>query len=147
MGGLAERSCPDDRRAGAGAIPNSPTGYRERQANRRPRAGRRATSPSACWHCASRWPPTSREVVAAIQDILDIERIGDYAKNIAKRALQLNQSSRCARWTSIPGWGISPSRSSRMLDAYVEKDADRRSRSGAGTRKSTMYTWRCSASF
>ena len=32
-----------------------------------------------------------REVVAAIKISSDIERIGDYSKNIAKRALQLNQ--------------------------------------------------------
>lgn len=35
-----------------------------------------------------------REVIAAIKISADIERIGDYAKNIAKRALQLNSRHR-----------------------------------------------------
>jgi len=34
-----------------------------------------------------------REVIAAIKISADIERIGDYAKNIAKRTLQLNQQA------------------------------------------------------
>ena len=46
-----------------------------------------------------------REVVAAIKISSDIERIGDYAKNIAKRALQLNQLGPLRPVSSIPRMG------------------------------------------
>jgi phosphate transport system protein len=46
-----------------------------------------------------------REVVAAIKISSDIERIGDYSKNIAKRALQLNQLAPLRPVSSIPRMG------------------------------------------
>jgi phosphate transport system protein len=66
-----------------------------------------------------------REVVAAIKIASDIERIGDYAKNIAKRAIVLSNVDPMKPVTSIP-------RMSRMaltiikdvLDAYIAKDAE-----------------------
>lgn len=66
-----------------------------------------------------------REVVAAIKIASDIERIGDYAKNIAKRAIVLAQHEPLKPAASIP-------RMSRLalqivkgvLDAYIAKDAE-----------------------
>ncbi len=65
-----------------------------------------------------------REVVAAIKISSDIERIGDYAKNIAKRALQLNQLGPLRPVSSIPRMGkLAQQIVKDVLDAYVEKDA------------------------
>jgi phosphate transport system protein len=47
-----------------------------------------------------------REVVAAIKIAADLERIGDYAKNIAKRALILNQGAPMRPVNSIPRMGV-----------------------------------------
>ena len=67
-----------------------------------------------------------REVVAAIKISSDIERIGDYAKNIAKRALQLNQRQPLRPVSSIPRMGkLAQQIVKDVLDAYVEKDAER----------------------
>jgi phosphate transport system protein len=64
-----------------------------------------------------------REVVAAIKISSDIERIGDYAKNIAKRALQLNQLAPIRPVSSIPRMGrLAQQIVKDVLDAYVEKD-------------------------
>jgi phosphate transport system protein len=66
-----------------------------------------------------------REVVAAIKISSDIERIGDYAKNIAKRALQLNQLAPLRPVSSIPRMGrLAQQIVKDVLDAYVEKDAN-----------------------
>jgi phosphate transport system protein len=66
-----------------------------------------------------------REVVAAIKISSDIERIGDYAKNIAKRALQLNQQAPLRPVSSIPRIGrLAQQIVKDVLDAYVEKDAN-----------------------
>jgi len=67
-----------------------------------------------------------REVVAAIKISADLERIGDYAKNIAKRALILSQSAPMRPVNSIPRMGaIAQQIVKGVLDAYIDKDADR----------------------
>ena len=67
-----------------------------------------------------------REVVAAIKIAADLERIGDYAKNIAKRALILNQGAPMRPVNSIPRMGALAQQIVKgVLDAYMEKDADR----------------------
>jgi phosphate transport system protein len=67
-----------------------------------------------------------REVVAAIKIAADIERIGDYAKNIAKRAIILNQGAPMRPVNSIPRMGALAQQIVKgVLDAYIEKDADR----------------------
>lgn len=67
-----------------------------------------------------------REVIAAIKIASDLERIGDYAKNIAKRAIILNQQSPVRPVNSIPRMGaIAQQIVKGVLDAYIEKDADR----------------------
>ena len=66
-----------------------------------------------------------REVVAVIKISSDIERIGDYSKNIAKRALQLNQLAPLRPVSSIPRMGrLAQQIVKDVLDAYVEKDAN-----------------------
>jgi phosphate transport system protein len=66
-----------------------------------------------------------REVVAAIKIASDIERIGDYAKNIAKRALILTQATPMRPAASIPRMAaLARQIVKEALDAYVEKDKD-----------------------
>jgi phosphate transport system protein len=66
-----------------------------------------------------------REVVAAIKISSDIERIGDYAKNIAKRALQLNQAAPLRPTNSIPRMGdLAVKLINAVLSAYANDDAD-----------------------
>ena len=67
-----------------------------------------------------------RAIVVSLKIASDLERIGDYAKNIAKRAIALSQSAPAAPIRGVP-------RMSRMvesmihdvLDAYVRRDVDR----------------------
>jgi phosphate transport system protein len=67
-----------------------------------------------------------REIVSALKISSDLERMGDYAKNVAKRAIALNQLPPVKPAGSIP-------RMARLvqgiikdtLDAYIERDADR----------------------
>jgi phosphate transport system protein len=66
-----------------------------------------------------------REVVAAIKISSDIERIGDYAKNIAKRTLQLNQQAPLKPTGSIPRMGdLAIKLISAVLSAYANDDAE-----------------------
>lgn len=66
-----------------------------------------------------------REVIAAIKISADIERIGDYAKNIAKRALQLNQQAPLRPTNSIPRMGdLAVKLISAVLSAYANDDAE-----------------------
>jgi phosphate transport system protein len=66
-----------------------------------------------------------REVVAAIKISSDIERIGYYAKNIAKRALQLNQAAPLRPTNSIPRMGdLAVKLINAVLSAYANDDAD-----------------------
>jgi phosphate transport system protein len=67
-----------------------------------------------------------REIVSALKISSDLERMGDYAKNVAKRAIALNQLPPVRPAGAIP-------RMARLvqgiikdtLDAYIERDPDR----------------------
>ena len=67
-----------------------------------------------------------REIVSALKISSDLERMGDYAKNVAKRAMALNQLPPVKPAGAIP-------RMARLvqgiikdtLDAYVERDPER----------------------
>ena len=48
---------------------------------------------SGCWPCASRWRATFAQIVAALKTSTDLERICDYAANVAKRSMALNQTA------------------------------------------------------
>ena len=64
-----------------------------------------------------------REVVAAIKIASDIERIGDYAKNIAKRAIVLAQYDPLKPAASIPRMSrLALTIIKDVLDAYAQND-------------------------
>ena len=52
---------------------------------------------SSCWRCASRWRPICASSLSSIKIAADLERIGDYANNIAKRAIVLTSARRRRR--------------------------------------------------
>jgi phosphate transport system protein len=67
-----------------------------------------------------------REVVAALKISSDLERIGDYAANVAKRAIALSQAAPVKPLAAIPRMGRLVQQIIKVvLDAYVEKDADK----------------------
>jgi phosphate transport system protein len=67
-----------------------------------------------------------REVVAALKISSDLERIGDYAANVAKRAIALSQAAPVKPLAAIPRMGKLVQQIIKdVLDAYVEKDADK----------------------
>jgi phosphate transport system protein len=66
-----------------------------------------------------------REVVAAIKIASDVERIGDYAKNIAKRAIVLSSQPPMKPVASIPRMSqLALQIVKDVLDSYIEKDAE-----------------------
>jgi phosphate transport system protein len=66
-----------------------------------------------------------RQVVSAIRIAIDIERIGDLAKNIAKRALVLNQEQPVRLTQGLVRMGRQcQSQIKAVLDAYAARNAD-----------------------
>jgi len=56
----------------------------------------------------------------------DIERVGDYAKSIAKRARRLNQQPQLKRFVTIPRVAdLVQAMLKDVLDAFVERDVDK----------------------
>jgi phosphate transport system protein len=67
-----------------------------------------------------------REVVAALKISSDLERIGDYATNIAKRAIALPEAPVIATLHAIPRMAnLVQGLIKDVLDAYIAHDADR----------------------
>ena len=67
-----------------------------------------------------------RNIVAALKLSGDIERVGDYAKNVAKRAIALNQAPMVAPVHNVPRIGGLVQRMIKdVLDAYAERDVAR----------------------
>lgn len=67
-----------------------------------------------------------REVVSALKISSDIERIGDYAKNVAKRVIAINQVAPMEPVSGIHRLGrLVQSIIKDTLDAYIARDADR----------------------
>ena len=67
-----------------------------------------------------------REVLAALRISSDIERIGDYAANVAKRAIALNRVDLVRPVFSLPRLGkLAGEIISEVLIAYRDRDADR----------------------
>ena len=65
-----------------------------------------------------------RETLAAIKTAAELERIGDLAKNIAKRALVLNREPPIRLTQSLARMGrVTQSQLKRVLDAYSDRDA------------------------
>ena len=64
-----------------------------------------------------------RMILAALRVASDIERIGDYAANIAKRSMALNQSPRLPHTRGLDALGRMAVRQVRdVLEAYVNRD-------------------------
>ena len=67
-----------------------------------------------------------REVLSALRISGDLERIGDYAVNVAKRAIALNQMTRIRPANAMPRMGqIAKQMIRDVLDAYVRRDVDK----------------------
>ena len=66
-----------------------------------------------------------REVYAALRISSDIERIGDYAANVAKRSMVLNQTAPVAAARGLPALAkLANTLVREALAAYGERDAD-----------------------
>src|SRR5258706_1527841 len=66
-----------------------------------------------------------RAIVAALRIAADLERIGDYAKNVAKRTMALNQVPAVRLASGIPRMGKLVQQIIKdVLDALTERDAD-----------------------
>ncbi len=67
-----------------------------------------------------------REIVSALKISSDLERIGDYAANIAKRSLALAQVPVVRPTIAIPRMGRMVEEIMKdVLDAYIERDVDK----------------------
>ncbi|BBK45412.1 phosphate transport system regulatory protein PhoU [Allostella vacuolata] len=70
--------------------------------------------------------PDLREIVSSLKIASDLERIADYAANVAKRSIALNQTPPVRPAFAIPRMGAyAQGMIKDVLDAYVERDADR----------------------
>ena len=67
-----------------------------------------------------------RQSIAALKIASDLERVGDYAANVAKRSIALNQTPPVKPVYAIPRMGrLCQAMIKDVLDAYVERDADK----------------------
>ena len=67
-----------------------------------------------------------REILAALRIAADIERIGDYAANVAKRSIVLNQSAPMQLTYALPRLArLAEGLVREVLTAYHDTDADR----------------------
>ena len=67
-----------------------------------------------------------RQILAALKTASDLERIADYATNVAKRSIVLNQTPPVKPAFSIPRMGrLAQGMIKDVLDSYVERDADK----------------------
>jgi phosphate transport system protein len=67
-----------------------------------------------------------RQIIGALKISSDLERVGDYAKSVSKRALVLNQMQPVRPAAAIPRMGrMVQGLFSDVLDAYVEQDVDK----------------------
>ena len=77
---------------------------------------------------AMRQPVASdlRAVISALKISNEIERIGDYAKNVAKRTVALSQSPAMPAIATISRMGqLVQGMIKNVLDSYLERDADK----------------------
>ena len=67
-----------------------------------------------------------RQIVTALKTATDLERICDYAANVAKRSIVLNQTAPVKPVYALPRMGlVCQSMIKDVLDAYVEHDAEK----------------------
>jgi phosphate transport system protein len=67
-----------------------------------------------------------RQIIAALKISTDLERIGDYATNVAKRSIALDQIPPVRPVYALPRMArLAGAMIKDVLDAYVERDADK----------------------
>jgi len=67
-----------------------------------------------------------RQILSALKTASDLERIADYATNVAKRSIVLNQTPPVKPAFAIPRMGrLAQGMIKDVLDAYVERDAEK----------------------
>ncbi|HTS92469.1 MAG TPA: phosphate signaling complex protein PhoU [Stellaceae bacterium] len=67
-----------------------------------------------------------RQILSALKTASDLERVADYAANVAKRSIVLNQTPPVRPAFSVPRMGrLAQAMIKDILDAYVERDADK----------------------
>lgn len=67
-----------------------------------------------------------RQIVAALKISTDLERIGDYAANVAKRSIALDQMTPVKPVYALPRMGrIGVQMIRDVLDAYVQRDSEK----------------------
>jgi phosphate transport system protein len=67
-----------------------------------------------------------RQIIAALKISTDLERIGDYATNVAKRSIALDQIPPVRPVYALPRMArLAGAMIKDILDAYVERDADK----------------------
>ncbi|MBO0737875.1 MAG: phosphate signaling complex protein PhoU [Alphaproteobacteria bacterium] len=67
-----------------------------------------------------------REIFSALKIGSDLERIGDYAANVAKRSIALSQTPAVRPVSALPRMAhVAQLLIKDVLDAYVERDADK----------------------
>jgi|HubBroStandDraft_6_1064221.scaffolds.fasta_scaffold831127_1 phosphate transport system protein len=67
-----------------------------------------------------------RQIIAALKISTDLERIGDYATNVAKRSIALDQIPPVRPIHALPRMSrVAGQMIKDVLDAYVERDADK----------------------
>ena len=89
-----------------------------------------------------------RSVVAALKITAALERIGDYAKNVAKRSVVLGQFRLPFSLTALSAMARLVQENLRLvIDAASEDDPSAPSRSGSRMRRSTTSTTRSSGSW
>ncbi len=67
-----------------------------------------------------------RQIVAALKISTDLERVGDYATNVAKRSIALDQIPPVRPIHALPRMArIGAAMIKDVLDAYVQRDADK----------------------
>ena len=125
MGGLAEtRRQRQPQPRSSAATPKLAQDVIERDAQDRRRSARgRAPRDQARSRSASPWPAICASVLTAWRIAGDLERVGDLAKNIAKRTLILNQSEPIQLTRGIERMGtIAAAHLKQVLDAYSNRD-------------------------
>ena len=127
MGGIAEKMVIDAMDALAGA--DAGLAHQVIATDPRLDALQREIEELAVLTIARRQPMAIdlREIIGAIRVAGDLERVGDLAKNIAKRSIKLGVESRAAR--SIVGLRhmneVATELMKDVLDAYAQRDVER----------------------
>ena len=127
MGGIAEKMLVDSMEA----LTTLNAAIAERTVSADPRLDRlqREIEDAAVLTIARRQPVAGdlREIVGAIRTAGDLERVGDLAKNIAKRAIKVITDSRLPRATvGLKHMGdLAALQLKDVLDAYSARDAGR----------------------